>query len=406
MMTSFICYFLFLVASGQAFTHRLRRQLDVPHFSTPNESPFFLIQPMSMGRRRLILTLPNDNIEILNAEATPERGQAFLPTTLSLRESDSNNRQSYPRGSASRSRFHYSEEHHPMETRHHKGAQVTFIKAKGGNKPKYVHARKVMTMSYNPMKATIIKPQEAKRVRVIETESESVTPMKARIIKPQEPMISIGYKAKTKPVSFKKGHVEEDWADSNIHLTKTLLPETPLSETRDDMLLNCGGTNDLGWCDLGTNYPNIEVSQIMDVCEELVNKMFVEVPDVEMEDIASYSLSRNITQQKKYYPRNSESVLLKKSLCELEREIIQPSFAQDIEGKWHVIIQTDEFPQRVILEVCKNPGEKCKSCNSLVSQCVQKYSHHKLLSFDPESAETCPYIRLYKFPTACVCRIN
>lgn len=95
----------------------------------------------------------------------------------------------------------------------------------------------------------------------------------------------------------------------------------------------------------------------MEVCEELISRMYVEVPENSsvMEDIASYSLSRNITENgpRAYWPWKDSAVPFKKPLCEVERNIIKPSFAQDIRGKWHVIIQTETFPQRINLEVCR-----------------------------------------------------
>ncbi|XP_054709371.1 uncharacterized protein LOC129219077 [Uloborus diversus] len=430
--------------------------------------PYLYIQPMTANKRqrnsrRLILTLPKDNIQILNAEAMSDRGSHLLPTTLtlSLRDSDSedtpkeSNRYSTTRSYASQipspprqaSRFHYgfvpvtqteSEEEERDSRKRGRwskgevsyelddlmgssGGHVTVIKAHGAAHPKVLAARKVNGgPSYKSMKAIIIEPKEleAKRIRVVEANTEKVMTTKARVISAPEPMVTTAIKAKAHPVSYKQAAVSkskgEGWAASNIHYIKADPPQDASSRLQNEdgppMELNCGGTSDLGWCDLGANYPSTEVSQIMDVCEELVNRMFVEVPEESgvMEDIASYSLSRNISDHgpRAYWPWKDTQTHFKVPLCEIERDTIRPSFAQDIRGKWHVIIQTETFPQRINLEVCKKPGEPCSSdlCNNEQSQCVQKYSHHQLISFDPESAETCPYIRLYKFPTSCVCR--
>ncbi|GFQ68512.1 spaetzle domain-containing protein [Trichonephila clavata] len=453
-----------------------------PIFATPTQPlttvepikrggpPFVFIQPMAMNKRlrtnrRLVLTLPKDNIHILNAEATPEKGQQFLPTTLtlSLRDNDSEESnkgtlryttttRSYaaqiPRPPASRYQYGFgptslgdSEEEESSNRKQGRwnkgqvsyemdelmgspGGHVTVIKAHSAAQPKIITARKVRGggSSFKPMKAILIEPREieAKRVHVMEANAEKVTATKARVIAPPD-SISTGYKAKAHPISYKKGILTkakgEDWAASSLHYVKTEAPQESSARNQDEdvppMELQCGGTNDLGWCDLGNNYPGAEVSQIMEVCEELVSHMFTEVPEnsESMEDIASYSLSRNITHQgsKPYWPWRSYSPNYKRSLCDINRDVIKPSFAQDMKGKWHVIIQTEAFPQRIALEVCKKPGEPCSSselCNNANSQCVQKYTHHQLISFDPESAETCPYVRLYKFPTSCVCRVS
>ncbi|XP_055940416.1 uncharacterized protein LOC129970207 [Argiope bruennichi] len=460
-------------------THRLRpsenRQfLQIPFTRTTESTttvgpikrggpPFVLIQPMTMSKRprngrRLVLTLPKDNIHILNAEAMPEKGQQFLPTTLTLSLKDANSDDSstgnryittkdyasqIPSPPRQATRHHYgivpfsqgdSDEDDRKPGRWNKGeisyemddiigsagGHVTVIKAHSGGQPKVLTARKVMSggSSFKPMKAILIEPKEieAKRVHVMEADSEKVTATKARVIASSDSVLE-GYKAKAHPVSYKKGVVSkakgEDWAASNLHFVKTEAPQNSSARQQDEtappMELKCGGTNDLGWCDLGINYPSAEVSQIMEVCEELVNHMFVEIPESSgpMEDIASYSLSRNITNHS-YWTWKAHSTNYKKPLCEVNREVIRPSFAQDLKGKWHVVIQTDTFPQRIALEVCKKPGEPCSSsdiCSKSKSQCIQKYSYHQLISFDPESAETCPYVRLYKFPTTCVCRL-
>lgn len=57
--------------------------------------PYLVLQPMNVNKRprsnrRLVLTLPKDNLQILNAEAISNRGKQFYPTTLtlSLRDTD------------------------------------------------------------------------------------------------------------------------------------------------------------------------------------------------------------------------------------------------------------------------------------------------------------------------------
>lgn len=76
-----------------------------------------------------------------------------------------------------------------------------------------------------------------------------------------EPMVVHGTKTKGAPVSFKKGVVSkskgEDWAASNLHYVNAEPPQEANHRDEDGppMELHCGGTNDLGWCDLGESYP-------------------------------------------------------------------------------------------------------------------------------------------------------
>ncbi|KFM76037.1 hypothetical protein X975_15101, partial [Stegodyphus mimosarum] len=241
--------------------------------------PYLLIQPMSVNKkprssRRLVLTLPKDNIQILNAETMPERGSQLLPTslTLSLRDPDSEERpkgtlrfgttRSYasqiPSPPRQASRFHYgfvpmtqsdSEEEdgggrkpgrwNKGEVSYElddlvgsSGGHVTVIKAHSAASPKIVSARKVNGgSSFKAMKAIIIEPKEleAKRIRVVEASTEKVSPMKARLVSAPEPMIATAIKAKPQPVSYKKAVVSkskgEDWAASNIHYIKSEPPQ-------------------------------------------------------------------------------------------------------------------------------------------------------------------------------------
>lgn len=42
-----------------------------------------------------------------------------------------------------------------------------------------------------------------------------------------------------------------------------------------------------------------------------------------------------------------------KSFCESERKFARPSIAQDITGKWLVIVQTSLYNQRTPVEICR-----------------------------------------------------
>ena len=40
------------------------------------------------------------------------------------------------------------------------------------------------------------------------------------------------------------------------------------------------------------------------------------------------------------------------------------------------------------------------------SRCVQRYTFQHLLAVDPDNPHSCPKIRAFKFPAACVCHIE
>ncbi len=71
-------------------------------------------------------------------------------------------------------------------------------------------------------------------------------------------------KANARPVSFKQATITkskgEDWAASNVHYINAEPPQDAAARQQEEDMppmseLQCGGTNDLGWCDLGANYP-------------------------------------------------------------------------------------------------------------------------------------------------------
>ena len=74
-------------------------------------------------------------------------------------------------------------------------------------------------------------------------------------------------------------------------------------------------------------------------------------------------------------------------------------------GEPQLIIQTDSIVQRIPVDVCSSAGSPCggvEQCG-LRSLCVQRYTYHYLLSFQPGQLHLCPAIRAFKLPTACVC---
>lgn len=106
----------------------------------------------------------------------------------------------------------------------------------------------------------------------------------------------------------------------------------------------------------------------------------------------------------------SWSVYRKESACESELRFIQPHLAQDRLGRWRIIVQTAEFPQRVAIDVCRRVDDVCKvftDCGRK-SRCVQRYSYHSLISMDQDKKQAgqCPTMAVFRFPTSCVCHVE
>ena len=93
------------------------------------------------------------------------------------------------------------------------------------------------------------------------------------------------------------------------------------------------------------------------------------------------------------------------TLCDSSRKFIRPSVAQDITGRWFVIVQSNLYHQSIPVELCKSPGSVCNGIGEcgLNARCVQRHSQQLLISIDLDKEHDCPSMRLYRFPSGCVC---
>lgn len=130
-------------------------------------------------------------------------------------------------------------------------------------------------------------------------------------------------------------------------------------------LVDCGG-RDLGFCDMSSKYPGHMMGNLMSDCQELVYSGFVPVPDDldELGDsnpVAKYSNSSKSTVRAQtgswsWKPYTYES----KQVCDSELRFIRPGYARDSTGKWQVVVQTEDLPQRVAIDLCHSPGKPCE----------------------------------------------
>ena len=77
------------------------------------------------------------------------------------------------------------------------------------------------------------------------------------------------------------------------------------------------------------------------------------------------------------------------------------------DGEWRVIVQdVSYYTQTQRVETCLFAGASCRTlapCHR--SSCVQKYVHHRMLSFDPCNTYKGLFIDIFKLPSACSCRV-
>lgn len=168
------------------------------------------------------------------------------------------------------------------------------------------------------------------------------------------------------------------------------------------------------------------VQRIIKDCRHLIDRMYVEVPDnlADFDDYVPFGFKESLNPLNKtqgalpgllsrmgrggsvhgawswanYRPTS-------KQLCDSKKRMIRPSIAQDINGRWLVIVQSALYHQQVPIEICTNPGTNCNHIDQChpEARCVQRFQTQLLMSIDLRQENECPMMRLYRFPSACVC---
>ncbi|KAK4020828.1 hypothetical protein OUZ56_002773 [Daphnia magna] len=187
------------------------------------------------------------------------------------------------------------------------------------------------------------------------------------------------------------------------------------ASSHSENVIDCGAGNDLGFCATSDKYPRSVVDDTMHRCHDQVNLMYAEVPeDYEALGDSHQPAGVGPGQEGNSTGKNllpwSWSAYRKESACESELRFIQPHVAQDRLGRWRIIIQTPEFPQRVAIDVCRRVDDVCKvftDCGRK-SRCVQRYSYQPLISLDQDKRQAgqCPSMAIFRFPTSCVCHVE
>jgi len=94
-------------------------------------------------------------------------------------------------------------------------------------------------------------------------------------------------------------------------------------------------------------------------------------------------------------------------ICPSDVVYATPKRAQNVEGKWRVIVNdVHYYSQTARLETCLFPEAACRALAPCYqSHCTQKSVYHRLLSFDPCDPYKGLFIDIYKLPSACSCHI-
>lgn len=218
------------------------------------------------------------------------------------------------------------------------------------------------------------------------------------------------------PIQDHHNHSHQHNNNNVVSLTDKDEVKSKEEEERNEevkALVDCGG-RDLGFCDMSSKYPGHMMGNLMSDCQELVYRGFVPVPEDldelgDSDPVAKYSNSsksaiRAQTGSWSWKPY----AFKKKQVCDSELRFIRPGYARDSTGKWQVIVQTEDLPQRVAIDLCHSPEKPCRLMSDCgqKSKCLQRYNFQHLLAVDPDNLHDCPTIRAFKFPSACVCHIE
>lgn len=170
-------------------------------------------------------------------------------------------------------------------------------------------------------------------------------------------------------------------------------------------LVKCKEFEEVGFCGYSESYPVERISWLLQNCSSLVSSFQAVVPE-ELDRLGDNSESVITSEKDEDRPWSWRVYAYKKrQACDSLVSLIRPTYAVDSTGEPQLIIQTDSIVQRIPVDVCTSPGSPCgglEQCG-LRSLCVQRYTYHYLLSFQPGQHQHCPAIRAFKLPTACVC---
>jgi len=184
----------------------------------------------------------------------------------------------------------------------------------------------------------------------------------------------------------------------------------PVSNNLTDSLaalVDCGAGSEIGFCSMTSSYPKERVHALMYNCGEILEAFQAVVTD-DLDELGDNSPSVISSEKDLTRPWSWKVYAYKKKqICHSELYFLQPAFARDTKGEWHIILQTEKINQRVAIDMCHHPNKACPGVSDCgkKSRCVQRYNYQLLLSLPSSSSSTslCPSIRAFKFPSGCVC---
>lgn len=148
------------------------------------------------------------------------------------------------------------------------------------------------------------------------------------------------------------------------------------------------------------NYDPLALKKYADVADQSANDLVNGITK-EQEDQFDYSFYKG-----KQFDQGNW-VGAEGFICPSNVKYVRPLQAKNVNGEWRVIVQdVGYYTQTQRIETCLYPEAACRTlapCHH--SKCLQKYVHHRMLSFDPCESYRGLFIDTYKLESACSCHI-
>ncbi|XP_037775699.1 protein spaetzle 3-like [Penaeus monodon] len=178
----------------------------------------------------------------------------------------------------------------------------------------------------------------------------------------------------------------------------------------------CAANSTLSYCLEDTEYPEYEIKAAI-TADHLFAKKYADVADQSADDLVDMlTKDQEEAFDYSYYTGASTGDSPYDAthwagpegyICPSEVVYAMPKRAQNVDGKWRVIVNDIHYySQTARLETCLFPEAACRALAPCYqSHCTQKSVYHRLLSYDPCDPYKGLFIDIYKMPSACSCHL-
>lgn len=95
-------------------------------------------------------------------------------------------------------------------------------------------------------------------------------------------------------------------------------------------------------------------------------------------------------------------------VCESVTRRVRVGWANNVNGQWLVVLNTDRYQQHVTEVLCMQGNQATCSYVPVCfrARCLQRYNLQKLLVIDPQVPHAAPFLSEFLFPSSCVCHVE